>query len=50
MPRPKPIVPWHTNPLTIRMTWEQRMKLKKLGGAEWLRQQIEIAPLTKEIK
>ena len=43
MARPKPLVPWHTNPLTIRMTWEQRVKLKQLGGAEWLRQQIDKA-------
>jgi hypothetical protein len=45
MARPKPLNPWHTNPLTLRTTWEQRVKLKQLGGAVWLRQQIDQAQI-----
>lgn len=35
-PVPNPVVP-----VNIRMTRDQREKLRKLGGAKWIRGQIE---------
>lgn len=37
-PAPNPVVP-----VNIRMTRDQREKLRKLGGAKWIREQINKA-------
>lgn len=37
-PAPNPVVP-----VNIRMTRDQREKLRKLGGAKWIREQIDKA-------
>lgn len=40
----KPLAPGEdTVPVTIRMTGEQKEKLKRLGGAQWVRTRIDDA-------
>lgn len=37
-----------TSPVTIKLTAEQKEKLRRLGGAPWVRQKIDKAPEPKE--
>lgn len=37
-----------TQPIALRLTAEQREKLKKLGGPPWVRERIDKAKLPKE--
>ena len=41
MPRPKPPVPWNPGSYSFRLTTPQRTALARLGGARWIREQIE---------
>lgn len=41
MPRAKPIEPWCGNGYSVRLTASQRVTLARLGGGQWLRDQID---------
>lgn len=43
MPRAKPPEPWLKHPFNFRITQTMRIDLARLGGAKWIREQIEKA-------
>ena len=43
MSRPKPSEEWTASPYNFRITKVMRIKLVRLGGAKWLREQIDKA-------
>ncbi len=43
MPRSKPDEPWCGNGYSVRLTETQRIALAKMGGGQWLREQINKA-------
>lgn len=43
MPRAKPLVPWDPGHFSFRLTTAQREKIKRCGGAQWLREMIDAA-------
>jgi len=43
MPRAKPPEPWNAGAYSFRLTTPHRVALARLGGAKWIREQIEKA-------
>ena len=50
MPRPKPPEPWNPGHYSMRLTTPQRVALAHLGGAKWIRAQIDMALKNAQVK